>query len=354
MSEEGAEVSTLQRWGRSSWLLLGIVALAAIAYSALAALSGIVVPLVIATVIGMLAVPLVDALERRRVPRGVGAVLVLIGLFVIAIGSVAIAINGVIDQGDELTTQLTTAFETIDSWLEELDVDVGVAEERVEQVKDFGVDVVPGVASWFTSAFSGVVAFLTGTLMGMFLLYFILADWERLRSWVGSNLGVPSKLGADIVDDATSVIRLGFSALTVSSVVTAVVIGLTMLILGVPLAFTVALVTFVTSYIPYLGAILSGAFAFLIARGSSGLTEAIVLLVVILVVQNVVQTVMTTKLTSDRLSLHPIASLISTIVGASLAGLLGATLSAPVLAMTIRISRRVRAYHAVDTTGGGA
>ena len=178
----------------------------------------------------------------------------------------------------------------------------------------------------------------------VFLLYFILADWERLRGWVASHLGVPSDLGYEIVDDATTVIRRGFSALTVSSVTTAVIIGLTMVILGLPLAFTVALVTFVTSFIPYLGAIFSGAFAFLVALGAGSLTQALVLLAVILIVQNLVQTVMTTKLTSDRLSLHPIASLISTIVGATLAGLLGATLSAPILAMIIQISKRVREY----------
>ncbi len=105
---------------------------------------------------------------------------------------------------------------------------------------------------------------------------------------------------------------------------TAVLIGATMLVLGLPLAFTVALVTFATSYIPYLGAIFSATFACLVAIGSGSLTQAFVLLVVILVVQNVVQTVMSTKLTSDRLSLHPIASLVSTIVGASLGGLFGA------------------------------
>ena len=53
--------------------------------------------------------------------------------------------------------------------------------------------------------------------------------------------------------------------------------------------------------------------------------------------------------TSDRLSIHPIANLISTIIGAALAGLLGATLSAPVLAMTIRISRRIRAHREPET-----
>ena len=114
--------------------------------------------------------------------------------------------------------------------------------------------------------------------------------------------------------------------------------------MGIPLVFTVALITFVTSYIPYLGAIISGAFACLITLGAAGPTEAFIMLIVILVVQNVVQTIVQTKLTSDKLSLHPMASLLSTIVGASLAGLLGATLSAPILAMTIRIGRRVRGY----------
>lgn len=337
-------MSVLERWGRASWLLLGIVAVAAVVYAGLSAVSGLVIPLIIATVIGMLAVPIVDALERRRIPRSLGTTLVLIGLLVVAIGSVAIAVNGVIDQSDEISEQLTAGLESIDGWLEDLDIDAGVAEERVEQAKQFGVDMIPGLASWFTTAFSGVVSFLVGAFLGLFLLYFILADWEQLRGWIGANLGVPADLGRNILDDATSVIRQGFSALTVSSVVTAIIIGLTMVLLGLPLAFTVALVTFVTSYIPYLGAIFSGVFAFLVALGAGNLTQALVLLAVILIVQNLVQTVMTTKLTSERLSLHPIASLISTIVGAALGGLLGATLSAPILAMTIQITKRIRAY----------
>ena len=145
--------------------------------------------------------------------------------------------------------------------------------------------------------------------------------------------------------------RQGFAALTVSSLITAAIITATMVAPGIPLAFTVALVTFVASYIPYLGAIFSTAFACLVALGSAGVTEALILLVVILIVQNVVQTVVTTKLTSDRLAIHPIANIISTLVGASLAGLLGATLSAPVLAMAIRITRRIRQYEPHATAG---
>jgi predicted PurR-regulated permease PerM len=129
-------------------------------------------------------------------------------------------------------------------------------------------------------------------------------------------------------------------------------IGSTMEILGPPLAFTVGLVTFVTSYIPYLGAIFSAAFACLVALGSGNATRALVLLVVILIAQNVVQTILSAKLTSDRLSPHPIASLISTIVGAALVGLLGATLSAPVPASIIQINRRISDSGADPTSSG--
>lgn len=345
--------SLLSRWGRASWLLLGIVGLAAISYLALAAVSGLVVPLVIAVVIAMLASPLVDILERRKVPRGIGALLVLLTIVVAIVGSTVIAVNGMIDQGDEISRQLTAGLDSIDGWLEDIDVDAGAADARLEQAKQFGVDLIPGLAGWFTTAFSGVISFVVGCFLGVFLLYYLLADSARLRDWVGSHLGIAPDLGRDVVDDATTVIRQGFSALTLSSLTTAGVIGFTMLILDIPLAFPVALVTFMTSYIPYLGAIFSGIFAFLVALGSAGLTEALILLVVILVVQNVVQTLMTTKLTSDKLSIHPIANIIVTIIGAALAGLVGATLSAPLLAMAIRIRRRIAQYGPPTATAIG-
>ena len=291
--------SLLTRWGRASWFIVGIAAVAAISYSALAAVSGLVVPLVIAVVIGVPAAPLVDMLKRRRVPSCIGVLLVLVAIVLVIVGAAVVAVNGIIDQGDEISRQLTAALESVDSWLEEFNVYGGVAGDWIDQGKQFGVDLILGLAGWFTTAFSGVVSFLVSSFLCLFLRYYILVDWVRLRDWVGSHLGVPLDLGITVVGDATTVIRQGFAALTVSSLITAVIIGATMVALGVPLAFTVALVTFVTSYIPCLRAIFSATFACLVALGSAGVTEALILLVVILIVQNLVQTVVTTKLTSD-------------------------------------------------------
>ncbi|MEM9040667.1 MAG: AI-2E family transporter [Actinomycetota bacterium] len=341
MSEQD-DTSAIERYGRTSWFLIGIVVFAGICYSALAAVSGLVVPLVLATTIGILGVPLVDGLERRRIPRPAGALLVMLGLIAVLVGSVLLAIDGIIEQGDEITRWVTAGIDRVDEWLESRDGDLGVADDRFEQARQWGIDLLPGAASWFTTIFSSVVAFLFGAFLGFFLLYYILVDWERLRDWVGRHLSSDDAWGAAVVEDAISTVREGFAALTASSLVTAVLIGGTMVVLDLPLAFVVTLVTFVTSYVPYLGAIFSAVFACLVALGAGEFGQAVILLVVILIVQNIVQTVIGTKLTSDRLSLHPIAGLTSTIVGASLAGLLGATLSAPVLATILRINARRR------------
>lgn len=341
--------STVQRWGSNAWMLIGIVALGSVSFSALAAMSGLVVPLLIAVVIGTLGVPVVDWLERHRVPRGIGAVVFLVGLVGVLVGSAVLMVNGVIDQSGEISRQVTAGVDTVDSWLEDLDADFGSAENGVSQAGDFLERLIPGLASYASTVFSGAISFLVGSLIGLFLLYYVLKDWNRLHAWLGRHIGVREDVGVGILQDATFTLRQSFYALSLSSLVTAVVIGVTMAILGVPLAFTVALVTFATSYIPYLGATISGAFAFLVALGAAGVKEAVILLIVILIVQNVVQTVVQTKLTSERLSLHPIANLASTIVGAALAGLIGATLSAPLLAMGIAISRRIQADASTDS-----
>ena len=341
----------IRRWGISAWMLVGISLLVTTVYGVVAAMAGFVVPLVIAVVIGILASPLIDVMHRRHVPRQVGAIVVILALIAVIVGSIAVSVLGIIDQSDEIHEQLTAGVEQIEVWFADVEIDLGlgVVGDRVDEAGEFAIDWIGGLASYASTIFSGVLAFVVGSFLSIFFLYYVLADWHRLRDWVGRNLSVPDDLGAGIVDDVTSLVRRGFYALSASSLVTAILIGAAMVVLDLPLAFTVALVTFVTSYIPYLGAIFSGTFGFLVALGSGGTTDAIILLVVILVVQNIVQTVVGNRLASTSLSLHPIASLISTIVGAAIAGLLGAMLSAPVLAAVIAIRKRVTEYQPAPT-----
>jgi putative heme transporter len=331
----------LVRWGLRAWLALGLILLAVAVTSFLAQVSGLVVPLVVAAVVGALLVPAVDALQRRGLPRQLGAVVMLLGLVATVLGSVWMVFAGVLGQGAQVQAQLLAGLEAIEAWLAGRGVDLGGAESLSTQLTALVGESWGGVASYLPGVFSSLASFLLGSVIGAFLFFYILVDWHRLTAWVGTHLGLGQVTGAGVIDDAVSSIRQYFGSLTLSALLTAVLIGGAAWLLDVPLAFTIAVVTLVTSYIPYLGAIVSGAFATLVALGSTDLQTTLVLLVVVLVVQNIVQTVVLTKLTSDALSIHPIVTLGSTIVGAALAGALGATLAAPGVAMLLRVRRRL-------------
>jgi predicted PurR-regulated permease PerM len=125
-------------------------------------------------------------------------------------------------------------------------------------------------------------------------------------------------------------------------VANAVVVGVGALILGVPLAGTIALVSFVTSYVPYLGAFVAGAFAVLIAYGSGGLGIALTMLVIVLLANSVIQNVLETFALGTRLHLHPFAVLITVTFAGALFGVLGAVLAAPLVSTAVNIHTQLR------------
>lgn len=336
-------VDRAYRAGRRAWGYVGIVVLSVIIYVALAALSGLVIPLVIATVIGALFVPLVDRLAGF-LPRKAAALTVLVGLLIVGFGSVAIAVNGVIDQAPEIRIQLASGIESVREWLGDAGIEIPSGTEVVDGGEGSVTEMVPGLTSVVGSIFSSAGSFVAGTAVSIFLLFYLLADWKTMTDWVETHGRLRRELGPGVVDNAVWSVRRYFSALTVTSLATAIIIGTVAALIGVPLAFTIALVTFITSYVPYVGAFVSGAFAVLIALGAGGIEDAIVILAVVLVVQIVVQPMLQNRMTASELGLHPIVSFGSTIVGGAIAGVLGATLSAPIVATIIRINGR-RKHH---------
>jgi len=331
--------SRLERVGLRAWLAIGVIAIAILGYLAFAALSSLILPLVVAVVIGMLFHPVVASLANRGLPRAAAAGLVLVGLIAVAVGAVYVAVRGIFDQKGEISAQLSSGWSKIEEWLAGEGVDV---EGLGDALDSFVARGLTGATDVIQTGLSGLAAFVAGLFVGVFLLFYVLKDWDVVRGWAIRRLRRSKELDGEIFDDATRAVRAYFVGLAASNAPVAILIGIVMVVLDVPLAFTVALVTFVTSFVPYLGAIVSGAFATLVALGASGLEDAIIILIVVLVGQNIIGTVLMNKLTSDALAINPIANLASTIVGATLAGVIGATLSAPLLATLLAARARLR------------
>ena len=121
-------------------------------------------------------------------------------------------------------------------------------------------------------------------------------------------------------------------AQAVVSLIDAFFIGLGLVILKVPLALPLAIMTFMGGFIPIVGAIVAGAVAVLIALVSNGLTTALIVLAIILAVQQLEGNVLSPMLQSKAMNLHPVIVLLSVTVGSDLYGIIGAFLAVPVIA----------------------
>ena len=109
----------------------------------------------------------------------------------------------------------------------------------------------------------------------------------------------------------------------------AVVVGGGALVLGVPLAATIAIITFFAAFVPYLGAWTAGAFSVLVALGGAGTDAAIAMVVMTLLANSVLQQLVQPFAYGAALGIHPLAVLIVTIAGGALFGTVGLILAAP-------------------------
>ena len=333
----------LRRMGVNAWLLLGVVGAIGVVAAFYKATVGITVPLIVAIVIGVAVAPLVDLMNRHRVPRSAGAALTMLLLFVIIVAAFVIVIRGLISQGPEVWAELSKGIEALGSWLAGL----GISEAQLATLQTAIKTALPQIAEGLTalvgSSLTGIVAFFFGAFLGVFMLFYILKDMPLLSRWVGAHVGLRAELGLEIVNDGAKSIRDYFKGATVVALVNTVAIVIGLVIFGVPLIGPIAIVTFILAYIPYIGALVSGAFAVLVALGSGGTTAAIGVLIVVLVSQNLLQQPVSAWAVGSALELHPLVVLITTILGGIAMGVIGATLAAPLTAMAVRATVRLRA-----------
>jgi predicted PurR-regulated permease PerM len=334
--------------GVRSWLALGFVLIVVLTYLSIEAAAQLVLPMVIAGVIGALFAPLVEKMVEWRVPKLLATTIVILGLFAIIGATMWVTITSVAQQAGMIEDQVEKGITAITDALDENGVDLSSSSksDASSSASSAPSDLANKALGSIGSLFSSLGSVLFGAFIASFLLFYALMDWPRFERWLGGRMGVPDHVGRQIVDDAIGDLRLYFGGLTISSIVVSIIIGLTMWALDVPLALTVAVVTFVTAYIPYVGAILSGAFAFIVALGAGGLPIALTVLVVVLVTQNVVQAVLQARITSGGLEVHPAMNFAATILGGIVAGAIGAILAAPLVATGFKARRLLTAYFA--------
>ncbi|HVD48689.1 MAG TPA: AI-2E family transporter, partial [Gaiellaceae bacterium] len=269
---EAGQLATLfaaPRWlrdlGRTAWLLVGCFALVAGIVWLLGATYTIVGPVVAAMILATVTIPIVGRLGRHRVPRAAGAAIVLLGLLALGVLVVVIVIGGITAQDGNIAKEAKAAADQAESWL----TSVGVNESGAASAKSSVEQDVPQIISALTkgviNGIAGLASLVFGLSLAMLSVFFLLKDGPSLRRWVDGHLGVPQPVAKTITGGIIRSLRGYFRGVTLVAAFNGVVVALAALVLGVPLAGTIGVVTFVTAYIPYIGAFVSGAFAVVIA-----------------------------------------------------------------------------------------
>lgn len=340
--EQLADVFSAPRWlrdlGLASWLLVGVAALLVGLILLLGATSAITQPVVAAFVVACVASPIVSRLKRHGVPRAAGAAIVLLGLIAIVIFIVVLVIGGITSQSDEIGSTASSAADKAQGWL----TDAGVEESGASSAADTTKDDVSGSVSTLihgiVNGIEGLASLALGLSFAALSLFFLLKDGPSMRSWVNRHLGVEESVAKTITGNVIISLRRYFAGVTIVATFNATVVGIGAIVLGVPLAGTIAVVSFVTAYIPYVGAFVAGAFAVVLTLGSEGTTDAIIMLVIVLLANGLLQNILQPIAFGATLGLNPLVVLIVTIGAGALFGMIGLVLAAPLTSAAVHIS----------------
>ena len=332
------------RWlrdlGRSSWLLVGLLLVLLGLIWLLAETYTIVGPMVCALIVAVVAMPVVRLLDRHM-PRALAAALVLLAVVAVAVLVVVVVVAGITGQSAEISAQAAAGVDKLRGWLKSSGVDSSSASGAASTAKHAASQMTSTLVHGIVTGIRGLASVLFGLSFAALGTFFLLKDGPRMRSWVDGHAGLPEPIARTISGSVITSLRGYFRGVTLVAAFNGIVVGLAALLLGVPLAGTIAVVSFVTAYVPYIGAVVAGAFAVLIALGAQGTGVAIAMLVVVLLANGLLQNLVQPFAMGSALHLNPLVVLVVTIGAGCLFGMLGLVLAAPLVSAAVRVAKEL-------------
>lgn len=322
--------------GADAVRFLAIFAVVVVVVWLVVQISVVTIGVVLAVLLTALHRPLFDLLRRARLPRALAAALSLIVGFAVigALGwfvfvQLANDLANVVDD-------FRAALDRLSGWLQTSPLPLGSLD--LEQVTSGLASAVENneteVAAGALAAITSVSHFLAGLVLALFCWFFFLYDGERIWSWITARL-IPSH-HAEAIDGAA---RYGWTnlvgfmrGLVIVAAFDAVLIGLGLALLGVPLALPLSVLVFLSAFVPVVGATVSGMLAALVALTDGGLPMALAVIGLVLVVQQIEGNVLQPIVVGRLASVHPVGIVLAVSVGALIAGAAGALFAVPLVA----------------------
>ena len=302
----------------------------------------IVLPLFLALLLKTVLEPPVDWLRRRGVPGALAASLVLLAFVALFVGVVAAVAPSVALQVSELADGVSGGLQRIQDWV--AGPPLNLSDAQFAAAVDSMQERLSGNASTIASrVFTGLGAAssaLVTTVLVLVLTFFMLKDGAKFLPWLDAVVGRTA--GRHL----TLVLRRCYGTLgsfirtqLLVSFIDAFFIGIGLVVIGVPLALPLTVLTFFGGFVPIVGALFAGGVAVLVTLVANGLTSALLVLGLIVLVQQLEGNVLSPMLQGRSLNLHPAVVILAVTAGGTLFGIVGAFLAVPLVAVLAQALR---------------
>ncbi len=344
---------TVIPWGvrvaaEAGWRLLVLAAVVWVLMQVVGAISLLIFSFTAGLLITALLQPFVGWLKRIGFGRGAATAVTAFGGFAVMGGIGWFVVWQVIDNSQDLADRMRDGVERLRDWVLDLPFDITQKnlDEWVESVNDWISENQDTLTSAGLEATNYVVEFFSGAALTLFIVLFLLYDGQGVWRWFLKLVPANARPGVAGAGPRAWMTLTGYVRGTVIvALIDAVGIGLGLVILGVPMAVPLAVIVFVASFVPLVGAVASGALAVMVTVVTNGVVDALIVLGVVLLVQQIEGHILQPFILGRMVRVHPLAVVLGVTAGSLLAGIPGAIVAVPLIAVTNTVVGYLRAYH---------
>ena len=327
----GVRIAAAWSW-RAGLILLMIGALVWL----LGKVSFLIIPVMVAALLAGLLYPVVAWLRNRKVPNGAAVAITVLGFIGVIAGALALVGRQLVSGFGALWQEALMGIQQIQTWLAD-----GPLHLTADQIDQYIADGANALQNNSSSILSGALSFgsiaghfAAGLVLALFILIFFLLEGNRIWGFLVRLLPKRARRATDGAGrrgwtSMVSYVRIQMFV----AFVDAVGIGVGAAIIQVPLALPLAVLVFIGSFIPVVGALVTGAIAVLLALVANGPINALIMLAIVLLVQQLESHILQPLVMGKAVALHPVAVILSVAAGSYLAGIPGALFAVPLLAV---------------------
>ena len=341
----------LRTAGDYAWRLIAVGTVVYFAVKLLSRLSEVVIPFVVSILITSALQPLAHRLRRIGAGRGVATLLTMLTAVVVFGGLITVVVVRATQQAPELGNEINNLLPQIKHWLINgpLKINANTVNNLNYTISNDITKNSSAIASTALSTGKTVLALLAGLVLAIFSTIFLTYDGDRVWGFLLKGVPEPVRPHLDAAGRAAwTTISYYIRGTLVVALFHGIVVDITLSILGVPLAFPLAVLVGLGAFVPLVGAIVTGTLAVGVAGLSKGLVAAIVMASVLLLDNQIEAHVLQPFVVGRYVRIHPLAVVLSLAAAGLLWGIFGAVIAVPAVAT---LNSAIRAFRAGPAAG---